>query len=417
MRGLTQLAGVLILLGAATLVVVEVQADVTGSFGTHIAVIPQTTASEVSLIDFDIQNELNVTLVISGLSATLHSHFGIAGVEDLIVSTHSTLGSLDISSDVVFGRFLGSCFPFSVFFNSCLTESNIFNEVLPISDSLLFVKKRVEASIHIGGIAIRNLSIFEDVNFRSGDPLAGQTQDFAFGDVITLTGATPSGISLMFQSGICAEKNANVIKKHYFPYRVNEDCATEPKPDFLFDFEMIQIEGIPIAPNVTAGAIINCLTILGCDLFVDISFAGGPIPFSTFLSFTDLLSLSFGGAQLIFQSGGGTMTLSISPLGIFSSISIAINATLNPDRNPATLILRATAVPGMGLIEAGIDLVIQRSNLSLLISADFAGGPPAEFEDITFGLRVPSSLIDLESTATFDRAGLVRADFWLTVKF
>jgi hypothetical protein len=392
-------------------------ADITGSFETHFQFNPQSTASEISLIDFDIQNALNITAVISGLSITFHTHFGIAGVEDVIVTTKATLGALDISSDIVFGRFLGSCFPFSIFFNSCFSDRNIFNEIFPVSDSLLFVKKRVGVSINIGGIKLDNLYIFEDVNFRSGDPLAGQSQQFAFGDVITISGATPSGIALNLQAGICAERNANVIKKHFWPYRVNEVCATEPKPDLLFDFETINIEGVPIAPNVIGGGLISCITFLGCDLFVDLAINGGPVPFSTILTFTNLTALEFGGAQLIFQSGIATMTLGISSTGTLSFIEVNVNATLNPDTNPATLSINAAAAPGVGLVDANIQLMIQRANLALTITASFGGGPPATFDGVTFGLRVPGSLVSLESTATFDSAGMDRADIWITVTF
>ena len=329
-------------------------ADVTGSFETHIAFNPQSTASEISLLDFDIQNALNITAVISGLSISLHTHFGIAGVEDVILSTSATLGALDIQSEIVFGRFLGSCFPFSVFFNSCFSNRNIFNQIVPVADSLLFVKKRFTMSLDIAGISLRNLSIFEDVNFRSGDPLAGQSQEFAFGDVITLAGSTPSGVSLNFQAGICAEKNANVIKKHFWPYRVNEFCATTPKPDLLFDFEMVTIEGLPVAPNVVAAGMINCVTFQGCDLFVDLAFSGGPIPFSAILTFTNLTAVDFGGAQLIFNSGMATMTIGISSTGSLSFINVDVNATINPDTNPATLSISAAAMPGVGLVDANV---------------------------------------------------------------
>jgi len=407
----------LVALLALVIVHAPALADVTGSFETHISFNPQSTASEISLIDFDIQNALNITAVISGLSVTLHTHFGIAGVEDVILSTTASLGALDIRSDIVFGRFVGSCYPFQVFFNSCFSDRNIFNEIVPVTDELLFVKKRLTMTLNIAGIRLENLSMFEDVNFRSGDPLAGQSQSFAYGDVISLAGATPSGIELMLQAGICAEKNANVIKKHFWPYRVNEFCATEPKPDILFDFEMVTIQGVPVAPNVVADAMINCATFQGCALFTEFSFSGGPVPFSALLTFTNLTSLGFGGAQLFFNSGMATMTIGISPTGELSFIGVDINATINPDTNPATLVMSVTAVPGVGLVDASIQLMIQRANLSFTIDAQFSGGPPASFDSITFGLLVPGPLLSIESTATFTSAGMDRADIWITVVF
>jgi len=86
------------------------KADVTGSFTTHISIHPVCTGfpaewlegcpgpweTEIQPLWFDFQNEINITVVISGLSTTLHSHFGLAGVEDVTLNYAATLGALDI---------------------------------------------------------------------------------------------------------------------------------------------------------------------------------------------------------------------------------------------------------------------------------------------------------------------------------
>lgn len=371
------------------------KADVTGSFGTHIALIPQSTASEIELMDIDFQNELNVTAVISGLSTTFHTHFGIAGVEDIIVTSQATLGALDISTTLVFGRFP-------------------FGSVDPFYDSLSFIKKAVRASLQLGGVQFTNLAQFEDTN-----AFVSQTPAYAFGDVVSISGQTPSGISISAATGVCMQQIPNSIKKHFgiTPYTVNPDCATEPKPDILFDFETITISGVPVAPNVTGSARINCVTVNACSLVTTFAFSGGVIPFSASLSFTDLLSLSFNGANIVLTSGAGTLTLNIGPDGTLGVVSVAVVATLNPDTNPASLTLTASATPGVGLTAATVALSIQRAGLSISIVAVFTGGPPAQFSGITFSLDVPGPLLSLESDATFSNAGLVRADIWLTISF
>lgn len=370
-------------------------ADVTGDFGTHVRFIPQSTASEIELIDFDFQNELNLNFIISGLSTQFHTHFGIAGVEDVIVTSSATLGALDISAIVVFGRFA-------------------FGAVDPFYDALTFVKKSVTASLQLGGVAFSNTSQFENINI-----FVSQTPAYAFGDVFALSGQTPSGISVSASTGICMQQIPNSIKKHFAitPWTVNPDCATEPKPDILFDFETMNISGVPVAPNVTGSARLNCVTITACGLTTTFAFSGGVIPFSASLSFTDLLSLNFSGANITLTSGAGTLVLAIGADGSLGAVSVSVNATLNPDTNPASLVIAASATPGVGLTTATVTLTIQRAGLTFGARASFTGGPPATFSGLTFLLDVPGPLFSLESQATFDNAGLLFADIWLTIAF
>lgn len=379
------------------------QADVTGTFGTHISMRPQTNASEISLIDFDFQNELNLTAVISGLSTTFHTHFGIAGVEDVQVTSTATLGALDISTKLVFARFA-------------------FGSVDPFYDSLSFIKKVVTASLQLGGVQFTNTAVFENVN-----AFVIQSPAYAFGDVISIAGQTPSGISISASTGICMQQIPNSIKKHFniVPWSVNPDCAVQPgqgrlgptKPDLLFDFERITISGVPVAPNVTGGAVINCVTVNACTLVTTFAFSGGVIPFSASLTFTDLLSLNFNGATITLTSGAGTLSLRILPDGTLGVVAVSVVATLNPDTNPASLTLTAEAVPGVGLTDATVTLSIQRAGLALSITAVFTGGPPAQFSGLVFRLDVPGPLLSLSSDAVFDANGLLLANIWLTIAF
>jgi hypothetical protein len=388
-------------------------ADVTGSFGTHISIHPQTTTSEISLIDFDIQNDLNITVVISGLSTTFHTHFGIAGVEDVIVSASATLGALDIQSQLVFGRFAGICLAASG--PSCLA---VANNPIPLNDSLLFIKKRVTMTLSLGGVTFTNLALFEDTTFpETLTPTAYQTQNFAFGDALTVSGQTPSGISISAQTGLCVTRTPNVIKKHSFPYEVNPACATTPKPDILFDFERLTVSGVPLAPGVTGSSVLSCVTITACSFTLTAAVAGGPIPFTANFTFTNLLSLTFGGANLVLSSGAGSLTIGITAAGQIGAVRMLLNATINPDTNPATLVIDARITPGVGLNLAFISLVIERAGLLLGVDATFAGGPPATFSDITFSITVPGSALTLEATMSYETTGSLGGDIYLTVNF
>jgi hypothetical protein len=370
-------------------------ADVTGSFGTHISIRPQTTVSEISLIDFDIENDLNVTVVISGLSTSFHTHFGIAGIEDVQLRSAATLGALDISTLLVFGRFA-------------------FGSLDPFYDELHFIKKRVTATLSLGGVTFTNDAQFEDTA-----AFVSQTPAYAFGDVLSVTGQTPSGISVMAATGICMQKIPNSIKKHFglSPYTVNPDCATTPKPDLLFDFEMMSISGVPVAPSVVGSSTLNCVTISACVLTSTLAFSGGPIPFSTSFTFTDLLSLTFGGATIALQSGAGALLIGITPAGTIGAVGVSVNATLNPDTNPATLAITANISPGVGLTSAVVSLTVQRQGLILGVTASFSGGPPAQFSGITFSANLPGPPLGLQAVTTYSPNGLLIGEIWLTVEF
>lgn len=370
-------------------------ADVTGSFGTHVLMIPQTTASEIALVDFDVQNDLNVTFSISGLKTTLHSHFGIAGVEDAILTLDAVTGFMTHKAGLVFGRFL---------------------DVDPFYEDLHFIAKIFTTEFGLGGVTFVNEAHFEDIN-----AFVSQTPAYAFGDTFSITGQTLSGITISAAAGICLQQENLVIKKHQLSStHVNPDCATTPKPDLLFDFEVIQISNLPIAPGVTGDTLINCITTNACSLTTTLSFGGGPIQFSTSLSFSDLLSLDFSGAQLEFQTGPATFSLTLSPTGELSQIALIGQAVLNPEENPATLSFNVLAVPGVGLTQAIFSVSVQRAGLALSATTSFLGGPPAELANVifSFAANLPGSLGELDSTAVFGPStGLLGAETHLTVYF
>jgi hypothetical protein len=391
------------------------KADVTGNFGIHIIVVPQTTTSEFGLLDIDFQTELNLTYVVSGLSTTFHTHFGIAGVEDVIVTASATLGALDLSSTLVFSRFAAVCLAASG--PNCLA---IANNTVPLNSNLLFVKKRVTSSISLGGVTFTNLAVFEDVTYpETLAPTAYQTQNFAFGDQLIVSGQTPSGVSLTFQTEFCLQATPNVIKKHAFPYEVNPACATTPKPDILFDRELVRITGVPLAPGVTASGTISCVTITACSLTSAFSFNTPtvPIPFTATFTFTNLTSLTFSGANLVFNAGAGTLTVTLAANGTIAATRLVINATLNPDTNPAQLIIDARITPGVGLTLGIVTFQVTRLGFTMGATAVFAGGPPATFDSIVFFVDVPGGLVSFAASTVFTLNGLEQGEFTISVSF
>ena len=372
-------------------------ADVTGNFSTNITFIPQTTVSEISLIDFDVVNELNLTISISGLSNTLHSHFGIAGVEDAILTLDGVMGFLNFNAQLVFGRFA-------------------FGSIVPFYDELHFISKTVTAELGFGGISLVNIAQFADTN-----AFVSQSTAYAFGNSISVSGQTPSGILIAAETGICLQIDTLAIKHHALSTRsVNPDCATEPKPDLLFDFETIFIENVPLAPAVTSDTIIFCQTITACQLLTTFNFSGGPIPFSTSLFFENLINVDFGFAEIALNSGPATLSLFIGSNGTLGLVSLNLLTTLNPEANPATLSITANAVPGIGLTDAIVGLTIQRAGLVFGVTAVYVGAATIDFSEITFNLAttLPNSLGTLNTEASFDPVGgLQQGEITLRINF
>jgi len=404
------------------------KADVTGNFGIHLLLVPQTTSSELSPLYIDFESELNLTYVVSGLSTTFHTHFGIAGVEDVILTSSATLGALDLTTQLVFARFACGSPNGANIGTGCYPTTNTDPSTIPFYSTLHFIKKRVTASVSLGGVTFSNLAVFEDVNafgqnegvVTQAGTLGLQSTAYAFGDQVSVTGQTPSGVGLSFSTALCLQNSPNVIKKHILaPNSVNPDCVATPKPDILFDRETVKITSVPIAPGVTASGTVDCVKVAACSLKTAFTFntPSVPIPFTATFTFTDLTKLSFSGAQLVFNAGAGTLVVTISPTGTIAATEVSIDAVLNPDTNPAELIIDAAIVPGTGLTDATVTLAITRLGFTMSATAVFAGGPPAHFQFIEFAVDVPGGLVSFNARADFDLHGLELADIFISVSF
>jgi len=383
------------LIGLLAMGAFAAQADVTGSFSTHIQIRPETTATEISALLFDIQNEINLTVVISGLSTTLHSHFGLAGVEDIQLTYAATLGALDLTGQLVFGRFA-------------------FGAIAPFYDKPHFLAKIARTEISLSGVTFAVLGQFEDTR-----AFISQSPGYAFGSAISLEGETPSGISVSGTTGICMEKIPFSFKKHFrlSDYSVNPDCATSPKPDLMFDFEDLHIEGIPVASGVTADALVECVRTTDCELTSTFNVTGvGPVPFTANLDFSDLFPPHFDGAELEFSAGAGTFTVMILPNGKLGAVELDLSTTLNPDTNPATLEINAELIPGFGLVNAVTELTVSRSDLDFSITAVFAG-VPVTFQGVVFSIGSTIGAVDVETEVVFIPSGFLLSDTTFTLNF
>lgn len=237
---------------------------------------------ETCKMDFDFEAWLTLNITLSGLTISQDLVFGMAGIEHYIFDVQTILGALELYDEFafaapyvgVYGTYMGDYF---------------FNWISPYTGGyrigpLLFVKKRVTAEITIGGLSFKNLAMLEDVNFPDpkSSAAAGMTsytaadQAFGFGDIMTISGTTISGISVTTQAGFCAdwrmytyypkhqllkyfEYDYNRIKKKVWYETVQADCwkgivdeeTGAYKPVLMFTKEIIAIQGIPLPSGIT----------------------------------------------------------------------------------------------------------------------------------------------------------------------
>lgn len=231
-------------------------ADVTGQFNVNATMVPQTDASELSKLSFDLVTRLNLDVTLSGVTGTLDFATGLAGMEHIVASASTTLGSVDLRNDIAFAM------PFA--------SVSIAGETLiaPIGDELLFVTERLTARANVFGITLTNRLIYEDLNFQhpfatialqqvSGNKTpvkenldfflpsySRQSQSFAFGDIITLQGRLEGGAVLTLETGFSADPGKSKSMKR----RSFSGAAVKQAGSLQFVTEMISVRNLTIGP-------------------------------------------------------------------------------------------------------------------------------------------------------------------------
>lgn len=416
------------------------KADITGSSAITLLAepIPCTLVNEIkldtpcekTLLKFDIEALIKFGLSVSGLLFTTDIAVGIPGLEHAIFNIHASLGMVDILAEMWLAT------PFE----SVTDVNNLPNIVVIPPGGMLFVKERITTSLTLGGLQVKNLAIFEDVTFPNpnspygeadcdgdGEPegtcIGGietnpathyQTQSFAFGDLITIAGATPSGITIVGQLGICATNAGNAVKKFSASGSVNPDCVGKVKPQLFFDFETISISGIPLASGLLGSTTIRCTGITACQLTNTFNFTGGPIPFSTSVVFTNLFSVSFGGLNVVLSSGDLVINVNIDSSFGLNSASIRLARAIVAGNLTAQATANLSFQKGQGITGATFSLAVTtgvlNANQALALVRSATAGR-LEFGSLSMSMGITIAPAQTSIQVVFGKAGLTRAGF------
>lgn len=402
--------------------------DLNGTLASQVLFLPvqQTPSMEAHPAFLDFELLLQANLTISGLTLGNKAATGLTGLEHIIVYFKGLLGASQLEVEAWFaapfetalipGDVTGSTFSFPI----CTSQPDLMGWC---AKQLLFVKKRATATVNIGGITLQNLAMFEDVSFPDPEIEYGtidcdgdgstegtcvngiesnpidvyQTQSFRFGDIITLSGESVSGILVRSRTGLCASDELNKIKKHSDLGRV---CQSEL---VNFAFETLSIQ------NVTFGNVnIDAFFSLDTDDVLSMVAKGG-------LSLWGVANLDF-----IFDShdtnqlNQPTMTATFrSPFFsvevfdlqadlVVESVRLSVKATLNAPASPLTLSSVSTFDPQASLSEHVLGLTFGGANFTFNSSTTWAGVNTLNWEKTSLAFDLKLSTIRVQAGVVFE---------------
>lgn len=341
--------------------------DVTGTLTLETVLHPTQSPSaeaeeRVYIVDF--RAHLEVGVQTSGLLLQVDSLLGPPGFEHVLLTASGTLGGLDLRALAAFAR------PYaSLSLTSGLTGwINAFPFTVPIGPTLL-VTHRVETSLTLFGVLLKNVVLFEDVNFRhpfatltlpgGGDPLpvlpsyTAQSQAFRFGDIVTVQGQLYNGSTLTLVTGINADPSqGKAIKGHGFSGAVIDSKTLR------FVQETLSLQGWRIGR-----ATVGLSATFGAERITTSGSVRYPLPGGTLtLTLTqppgqDLpIPLVPSSASLVLTRLPLTLTFVLDPLEV--RITSVTGSTSLPLSEIASLALQVEAAPGTGLQSLTAALVV-----------------------------------------------------------
>jgi len=316
-----------------------------------------------------------------------------------------------------------------------LDVNKLPNSVLIPPADTLFVRSAVTTTATLAGFTIKQLVMFEDVNFPSPGssyvPLYYPSQSpslkpqYALGSLTYISWRAACGISISSVSGINAAQAGKSVKGYSASGRV--------KPGYFF--ESLSISGIKLGDLCVSGA-----TLYDAQLGISVRVSSDPTqtasvscseptclnPIQTpsgTVSFSARVNdrVALGGSLALFARQAGIPAIGVSgSLGPFrfsgrldqfeiTSLSAGFNSSLNLGAMTGTYAISASGLE-MGMTGLSMRLAIAQGMFSGNTSVSFAqSGTSFGFASLStrIALRVSPGVITFQ--ATFGRFGLARA--------
>jgi len=407
--------------------VVSSHGQLSGRFGLDIVArrIPTTltgeikldTPSEYVMLEFAIASKLVLTVPLGFADLNVDVAVNTAGPEHFVFKGNVALGQVDIYGLILEGFSVVPEMWFAVPFETVLDVNNLPNSVLIPPANTLFVRSAVTTTVTLAGFTIKQLLMFEDVNFPSPgssyDPLYYPCQSpsvqpqYALGSLTTISWRAACGISISSVSGINAAQAGKSVKGY--------SASGSVLPDNWF--ENISVGGISLGDIPCAGVMLYD-AYLGVGVTVSVTQTmSGTVSFSAKLTET----MSLGSSLTLFrhpkQWGGLSVSTSLGPFSVgarldrleLTSLSAGFNSSLNLGSVTGTY---AISISGLerGMTGLSMRLAIAQGMFSGNTSISFAQSADSfSFASLStrIAFRVSPGVITFQ--ATFGRFGLSRA--------
>lgn len=446
-----------------------VHADVTGSFEIDITLTPENVLVEASKFHIDLQSNLQVNTTLSGITLGMDVGFGVTGIEFAILKLNTNLGALFIFDEFVFAAPFG-CTNFAAGVTNSsggITGQCVGPNATAIGDgnadgiidnAVGFVKKRISIDLNVAGVNVNNLAIFEDVDFpdiqgltaigtsdhehdhfgpatpyflSQTNPLANdQTPTFGFGDVITISGQTVSGILVGSITQFCV-KERNYIKKRNWIWEVNEACTAQfadptanpiedgAKTPVLFEKETLTIENVDVPGGILSASLM--FTPLQPFMFAASMSSNflNLVHVTTSFTSTNITNLSFSSTRIDFETGNVAISIFDTDGNFDLDFLLAtFNLILFPDTNPIDISAFINLTRG-GITVAGVDFGLARGPFALDSTTTFEQMLlRLEWARTTFGLSFDNGTgLDFGVELTINSAGMENVALTMGITF
>jgi len=408
--------------------VVGSHGQLSGRFGLDIIArrIPTTltgeikldTPSEFVMLEFAVASKLVLTVPLGFADLSLDVAVNTAGPEHFVFKGNAALGKVDIYGLILEGFSIVPEMWFAVPFESVLDVNNLPNSVLIPPGDALFVRSSVTFTAALSGFNVKQLVMFEDVNFPNPgaayvplyypppqSPSLGP--NYALGGITTVSWRAACGISISSVSGINAVQAGKSVKGYSASGRVLPGNW----------FETISVGGISLGDIPCAGVMLYD-AYLGAGLTASTTQTmSGTVSFSARLSET----MTLGSSMTVFkhpkQWGGLSVSTSLGPFRLsarldqfeLTSMSAGFNSSLNLGAMTGTY---GISISGLerGMTGLSTRLAVSQGMFSGNTSISFAqSGTSFGFASLStrIALRVSPGVITFQ--ATFGRFGLTRA--------
>ena len=409
------------------------------------------TPSEFAMLEFGIASQLDIQVSLGYADVNIDAAVNMAGPEHLILDAVGQFDEIDLYGMMIDRLSIVPELWFAVPFESVSDVNGLPNAVVIPPGDPLFVAGRLTGSWQVGGFAVKQLLMLEDINFPNpggtytrrtpGLPwtpiyYGTQSQSFAAGSLTYVSWRAQLGVSVSSVTGINASQAATSVKGH--------SASGRPMPGKLFQtlsIGGIRLDDMPIGDHLICDPTIGLSFTMGsttecegdacnpCDLCdpdsTVVEEPSGTLSFSA--KVMDIASLSasltiiggpiqLGGVTLSGTSGPFRFAFALDKLAL-NSLSAGASTSLNLGAMTGNFGASFTGLE-KGLTGMSLRLSVAQGVLSAATSVSYAQrGEQFGFASLSTQITFRLSPGTISIQATFGRYGLTRAAISTGVSF